>query len=213
MASSRQFLSLVDYQNTVAALRTILEQELREARNGATELVALKKFNSTVSSLTARLVDCDFKRAFGQRPGIAFLNPSSPSPFINMLSVGKKSTRLTSMTPLDNPTPSRIDPKWLLDLFCDQELLKPDEAIELIHAARGMFTKEDNVLEIQAPVTVVGDVHGQFFDVVKAFDLAGAPSLTNTYLFLGDYVDRGAFSCEVSCTFSSRTSKISPVFP
>jgi serine/threonine-protein phosphatase PPG1 len=47
-----------------------------------------------------------------------------------------------------------------------------------------MLMKESNVVHIQAPVTVVGDIHGQFFDMIEIFRIGGKCPDTN-YLFLG----------------------------
>lgn len=59
-----------------------------------------------------------------------------------------------------------------------------------------MLKKEPNLLKLKDPVTVVGDIHGQYYDFVKMIDVGGDPENTK-YLFLGDYVDRGSFSVEV----------------
>lgn len=73
--------------------------------------------------------------------------------------------------------------------------LKNNE-IQLVCAkAREIFLLQPSLLELSPPVKVVGDVHGQYSDLIRIFTKCGFPPLTN-YLFLGDYVDRGKQSLE-----------------
>jgi serine/threonine-protein phosphatase PP1 catalytic subunit len=72
------------------------------------------------------------------------------------------------------------------------------EAINVILArARDIMMKQPMLVEVEPPINICGDTHGQFYDLLQIFDMGGLPSATQKYLFLGDYVDRSHQSVEV----------------
>jgi serine/threonine-protein phosphatase PP1 catalytic subunit len=73
--------------------------------------------------------------------------------------------------------------------------LKNPEIVAICQASRDIFLSQPTLIELSPPVKIVGDVHGQYSDLIRLFEMCGFPPAAN-YLFLGDYVDRGKQSLE-----------------
>lgn len=93
--------------------------------------------------------------------------------------------------------------KWISTLM-DCKPLSEYEVRQLCEKVKSYLREEPNVKPVQVPVTICGDVHGQFHDLMELFSIAGKPPDVN-FLFMGDYVDRGYFSIEtVSLQFAQK---------
>lgn len=91
-----------------------------------------------------------------------------------------------------------LDINVYLELLKDKKLLSLPQLEDLLKEAKEVLSKEPNLAPVRAPVTVVGDIHGQFYDLMELFKICGEPPHTN-FLFMGDYVDRGNHSVECFC--------------
>eukprot|EP01112_Ceratiomyxa_fruticulosa_P020213 TRINITY_DN682_c0_g1_i1.p1 TRINITY_DN682_c0_g1~~TRINITY_DN682_c0_g1_i1.p1 ORF type:complete len:488 (+),score=95.86 TRINITY_DN682_c0_g1_i1:387-1850(+) len=132
------------------------------------------------------------------------INPPTPT-----ASLSKPTISTTARVMKDVPAPASdplqhhvlftkdgIDIATLQAHFVREGRLLHEDVIEIVRRATEIMSQEPTLLHVDAPITVCGDVHGQYFDLVKLFEVGGSPSETH-YLFLGDYVDRGSFSMEV----------------
>lgn len=125
-----------------------------------------------------------------------------------------------ALTHHDSPLIASVDLDECISRLYKKELLA-ESVIEAVCAkTKELLMRESNVVHVKAPITVVGDIHGQFYDLIEIFRIGGYCPDTN-YLFLGsytptallhrygevkiiwtdrreigDYVDRGMFSVE-----------------
>ena len=76
--------------------------------------------------------------------------------------------------------------------------LKEEEINYLIDKSLPIIKEQKMLVELEAPLHVCGDIHGQYYDLLRIFEHCGYPDDYN-YLFLGDYVDRGKQSLETIC--------------
>eukprot|EP01139_Manchomonas_bermudensis_P014505 Amastigsp_a508546_3057.p2 type:complete len:302 gc:universal Amastigsp_a508546_3057:959-54(-) len=87
----------------------------------------------------------------------------------------------------------------MLDQYIEQlqqcKYLAENDLKRLCQIVKEQLLEESNVQPVHAPVTVCGDIHGQFYDLLELFRTGGQVPSTS-YIFMGDFVDRGHFSLE-----------------
>ena len=114
------------------------------------------------------------------------------------------------------PADGKLTKDWMLNLieymkdihdkksYEEKYLDKYNLLLMLLKGKRLLSKQEEALIDISIPedknITVVGDIHGQFYDLLHIFEINGYPSENNYYLFNGDFVDRGLFSIECIVT-------------
>ena len=83
--------------------------------------------------------------------------------------------------------PSNADLDRQIEHLMECKPLTEAEVRTLCDQARAILVEEWNVQPVKCPVTVCGDIHGQFYDLIELFRIGGNAPDTN-YLFMGDYV-------------------------
>jgi serine/threonine-protein phosphatase 5 len=92
----------------------------------------------------------------------------------------------------------------MMEEFRAQRMPPKRFVYHIVRAAADVMRALPSLVDVDVPagahITVRGDTHGQFYDLLHIFELNGLPSDDNPYLFNGDFVDRGSFSVEVILT-------------
>lgn len=92
----------------------------------------------------------------------------------------------------------------IIEYFKSGKMIPKQHAYAIISKAMDLFEKEPTMVELDNEddelTTVCGDTHGQFFDLLNIFEKNGMPDEKHKYLFNGDFVDRGSWSCEIALT-------------
>ena len=103
-------------------------------------------------------------------------------------------------------TEKKFDVDEIIEKLLKAKSYKPNKEVPLLESeirwliikVKQIFMEQPVFIELDSPINICGDTHGQFYDLLRLFDYGGEPPKAN-YLFLGDYVDRGKNSIETIC--------------
>ncbi|KAI7817203.1 Metallo-dependent phosphatase-like protein [Gamsiella multidivaricata] len=116
------------------------------------------------------------------------LSPTSRLPFLGSVADKNKAMDLDDII-------SRLLDAGYSGKVSKNICLRNNEIVYICQTAREVFLSQPTLIELNAPVKIVGDIHGQYTDLLRMFEMCGFPPSAN-FLFLGDYVDRGKQSLE-----------------
>ena len=102
-----------------------------------------------------------------------------------------------------NPEKKQFNVDEIINKLLQAKSYKPNKEVPLLESeirwliikVKAIFMEQPVFIELDSPINICGDTHGQFYDLLRLFDYGGEPPKAN-YLFLGDYVDRGKNSIE-----------------
>ncbi|SCZ87720.1 BZ3500_MvSof-1268-A1-R1_Chr2-2g05186 [Microbotryum saponariae] len=144
------------------------------------------------------------QQSVGSGVGTLGAASSASSAAAGGFSAGGANNFMSTTTPASPARPQTFDIDDMISRLLDtgysgkvtkSVCLKNAEITAICQAAREVFLSQPTLIELSPPVKIVGDVHGQYSDLIRLFEMCGFPPSAN-YLFLGDYVDRGKQSLE-----------------
>ncbi|KAF9432082.1 hypothetical protein BGZ76_011294 [Entomortierella beljakovae] len=143
------------------------------------------------SSMTNRSSPPSLSPMFGGHKKSSDLSPTARISFLGGQSAGDKGNKGMDIDDII----SRLLDAGYSGKISKGICLKNSEILYVCQTAREIFLSQPTLIELSPPVKIVGDIHGQYTDLLRLFEMCGFPPSAN-FLFLGDYVDRGKMSLE-----------------
>lgn len=97
-----------------------------------------------------------------------------------------------------------FDLDYVISYIRSGKLVQEQDVFSILMKLQELLFLENNVIELQSPIIICGDIHGQLFDLCEMFEKSAPDGVdSQKFLFMGDYVDRGYFSMETFALLAS----------